>query len=71
MLEISFQFKVHATSSLFASMCVVLRRHVQLVQLGPPHVFAFYACEVTVLRLAVKYQLHPLPVEDTIQLLDM
>lgn len=52
-------------------MCVVLRRHVQLVQLGPPHVFAFYACEVTVLRLAVKYQLHPLPVEDTIQLLDM
>ena len=59
----SFQFKVHARP-LFASV----RRHVQL---GPPHALVFYACEVTVLRLAVKYQLHPLPVEDTIQLLDM
>ena len=49
---------------LFASV----RPHVQL---GPPHALVFYACEVTVLRLAVKYQLHPLPVEDTIQLLDM
>lgn len=29
-----------------------------------------HCLQVTVLRLAVKYQLHPLPVEDTIQSLD-
>ena len=29
-----------------------------------------FSPQATILRLAVKYQLHPLPVEDTMQLLD-